>query len=81
MEPTKPKRKLITVKFYWREEEVTEIEKVVFLMHKYKAIPRPTLGAFAKAAGYKLYNEINQIAMAKGKLSTTSQKENRDTTN
>jgi hypothetical protein len=80
MEPTKPKRKLITVKFYWREE-VTEIKKVVFLMQKYKAIPRPTLGAFAKAAGYKLYNEINQIEMAKGKLSTTSQKENRDTTN
>ena len=50
-------------------------------MHEHKAIPRPKVGAFAKAAGYKFYNEINQIAMAKGKLSTTSKKENQDTTN
>jgi hypothetical protein len=37
---------------------------------------------FAKRACYKWYNEINQIAMAKGKLSTTSKNENRlDITN
>ena len=81
MELTKLKRKLIPVKFYLREEEFVQFEKVVFLMHRHRAIPRPTIGAFAKAAAYKFYNEINQVAMAKGKLSTTSKKENRDTTN
>ena len=40
-------------------------------MHEHKAIPRPTIGAFANAAVYKLYNEMNQVAMAKGRLSTT----------
>jgi hypothetical protein len=81
MEPTKPKRKLIPVKYYLTEEEFAEVEKAVFLMYKYKAIPRPTVGAFAKAACYKFYNEIRQIAMANGKLSTTSKKDNRDTAN
>jgi hypothetical protein len=81
MELAKLKSKLIPVKFYLREEEFVEFEKVVYLMHKHKAIPRPTIEAFAKAAAYKFYNEINQVALAKGKLSTTLKKENRDTTN
>ena len=72
MEPTKPKRKLIPVKFYLTEEEFAEFEKVLFSMYSYKAILRPTIGAFAKAAAYKWYNEINRIAKVKGKLSTTS---------
>ena len=41
-------------------------------MHGHKVIPRPTVGAFAKGGAYKWYNEINQVAMGKGKLSTTS---------
>ena len=78
---TKPKRKLNPVKFYLTNEEFAEVWKRVILLYEHKAIPRPTIGAFAKAAVYKFYNEINQIAMAKGKLSTTSQEENRDTIN
>jgi hypothetical protein len=62
-EPTKPKRKLIPVKYYLRKEEFTEIKKIVFLMYKYEGIARPTMGAFAKAACYKLYNDINQVAL------------------
>ena len=54
MEPTKPKRKLITVKYYLTKEEFTEFEKIVYLIYKYKAIPRPTVGAFAKAAGLQI---------------------------
>ena len=53
------------------EEEFAEIAKRASFMHGHEAIPRPTVGAFAKAASYKWYNEINQIAMSKGKLSTT----------
>jgi hypothetical protein len=78
--PTKPKRNLITILYYVTEEESVEFKKMAFFMNELKAIPRPTVGAFAKAAGYKWFNEINQIAMAKGKLSATSKKENRDST-
>ena len=49
-EPTKLKRKLIPVKYYLRKEEFAEIKKIAFLMYKHKAIPRPTIGAFAKGA-------------------------------
>jgi hypothetical protein len=78
---TKPKRKLNPVKFYLTNEEFAEVWKRVILMYEHKVIPRPTIGAFAKVAVYKFYNKINQIAIAKGKLSTTSQEENRDTIN
>ena len=71
-EQTEPERKLVTIKYYLTKEESAEFEKVAFFMHGQKVIPRPTLGAFAKAAAYKWYNEIRHIAMAKGKLSTTS---------
>jgi hypothetical protein len=77
-EPTKPKRKLIPVKYYLTEEEFAEFQEIVFTMYDYKGIPRPTIGAFAKAASYKLYNEINQIAMA---IINDIVGENRDTTN
>jgi hypothetical protein len=62
-EPTKLKRKLVTVKYYVTKEESAEFKKVAFLLFQHKAIPRPTIGEFAKAAGYKLYNDINQVAL------------------
>ena len=80
-ESTEPKRKLNNVKFYLTNEEFAEVWKRVILIYEHKAIPRPTIGAFANAAVYKLYNDMNQIAMAKGRLSTTAQEENRDTIN
>jgi hypothetical protein len=81
MEPIKPKRKLIPVKFYLTNEEFAKAWKKVLLMYELQAIPRPTIGAFAKAALYKLYNEMNQIPTARGMSSTTSQEKNRDNTN
>jgi hypothetical protein len=62
-EPTKLKRKLVTVKYYVTKEDSAEFEKVAFLLYQHKAIRRPTIGAFAKAASYKLYNDINQVAL------------------
>ena len=59
-ERTESNRRLITVKFYITKEEFIEYEKDAFLMHREKVIPRPTVGAFAKAAGYKWFNEINK---------------------
>jgi hypothetical protein len=54
-------------------------------MFGHKAIPRPTAGALAKAAGYKWYNEINQVlardeTMSKKEVpfSTTSEGEKQD---
>ena len=49
-EPTKLKRKLITVKYYLTKEESAQIQKIAYLIYNYKAIPRPTIGAFAKAS-------------------------------
>ena len=77
----KTKKEVDSCKILFEGRRICQFEKVVYLMHKHKAIPRPTIGAFAKATAYKFYNEINQVAMAKGKLSTTLKKENRDTTN
>ena len=67
-EPSNKERKLIPVKYYLTEEEFAKFVKQAFFMHGHKVIPRPTVGAFAKAAAYKWYNEINQVAMGKGKL-------------
>jgi hypothetical protein len=84
---TESNRRLVTVKFYITKEEFIEYEKLAFLMYREKVIPRPTVGAFAKAAGYKWYNEINQrltrdrdnIKIDKI-LPKASVEENRDTT-
>jgi hypothetical protein len=79
-EQRNPKRKTVTVKYYLTKEEAAEFEQTAFILYIHKVIPRHTLGAFAKAAGYKWFNEINQHkttreSMSKGDktFSTTSQ--------
>jgi hypothetical protein len=81
-------RRQVPVKFYITKEEFIEYEKHALLMHREKVIPRPTVGAFAKAAGYKWFNEINkQLTKDRGNeqkrkdSSKESVEENRDTTN
>jgi hypothetical protein len=87
-ERTESKKRLVTVKFYITKEELIEYEKHALFMYKEKVIPRPTVGAFAKAAGYKWFNEINKkltsteaTSKREKTLPKTSVEENRDTTN
>jgi hypothetical protein len=65
-EQTNPERKLVTVKYYLTREEAAQFNEIAFQVYIQKGIPRNTLGAFAKAAGYKWYNEVNQ-ALARDK--------------
>ena len=51
----------IRVCYYLKKEEFEEFQKQAVILHHEKAIPRPTVGAFAKAAGYKFYNEFNEV--------------------
>jgi hypothetical protein len=53
----------IKVCFYLRSDEFEEFKKQAIFMFEQKVIPRPTVGTFAKAAGYKWFNEITQKAM------------------
>jgi hypothetical protein len=55
-----PERKLVIIKYYLSEGEAHELQKMAYYMHEHKAIPRPTVGAFAKAASFKWFNEINE---------------------
>jgi hypothetical protein len=51
----------IRVCYYLKKEEFEEFRKQAIILHQEKAIPRPTVGAFAKAAAYKFYNEFNEV--------------------
>lgn len=46
--------------YYLRNEEVVEFQKMADYLYQERAIARPTVGAFAKAAGYYWFNELNE---------------------
>ena len=49
------------MKFYIPEDDYMWLEQAAIRLHKEEAIRRPTPNAFAKAATYKWYNEVNEV--------------------
>lgn len=59
-EQSKPKKRLVIVKYYLTFDEYANMKEIAAQMCKDGVIPKNHVNVFAKAAGYKFYNEYNE---------------------
>lgn len=60
-EQSKPKKRLVIVKYYLTLDEYANMKETATQMCKDGVIPKNHVNVFAKAAGYKFYNEYNEM--------------------